>query len=509
MIRFTIPLTTPSLFYCIAMPKQAKLIHICLLVFSLLWPSVQSFAANNPNNPNIQNLPSLGDHTSGIISLAKERELGQGFLRSIRAQAPLVKDPVLQEYLELLIYRLASHSQLQDRRLDLVIIDNKTINAFAAPGGIVGINLGLFLFGETESEISAILAHELAHLSQRHFARGAEAGKKTGLISIAGLLAGLVLMATTGGEAGLAAITASNSLAQNNILRYSRGRETEADRVGIYTLIEAEMNPRAMAHMFERLSHASRFSGRNIPEFLRTHPVTKNRIADSYIQTESQPIKDYQPVLDFQLMRTRVLVRTAGPTIDIVAQMEDRLKTKDQVLLTAARYGVALAKAKKGQLDSSMRHILALREEYPEKITFVITEAELHMKAERFDSAIEVLQDALTISPNNYPLTMTYADALMKNRQASEAVRVLTDITTSRPNDKDAWYSLAEAQGLNRNTVGVHLARAEFFVLIGNFDQAIKQLGFAYPMVKDNFQKNARVQQRIEEIFLMKMKERH
>ena len=459
-----------------------------------------SHAANN------QNLPSVGDHTSGIISLAKEHEIGQGFLRSIRAQAPLVTDPVLQEYLELLIYRLASNSQLQDRRLDLVLINNKSLNAFAAPGGIVGINLGLFLYGETESEISAILSHELAHLSQRHFARGAEAGKKSSAVTIAGLLAGLVLMATTGSEAGLIAITASNSLAQNNILRYSRGRETEADRIGIETLIEAEMNPRAMAHMFERLSHASRFSGRNIPEFLLTHPVTKNRIADSYTQTERLPHKSFENNIDFQLMRAKVQVMTASATTDIVARMQDNLNTSNKIKASAARYGLALAQAKKGQLDNSMRNIVSLRQDHPNKIVFVVAEAELHIQAQRHDMAIAVIKDALVLTPNNYPLSMTYAEAAIKARKASEAVRVLTDVTTSRPNDHDAWYLLAEAHGLNGDTVGIHQARAEYFVLVGNYDQAIKQLGFAYPLVKDNFQQNARIQQRIEEIFAYKIK---
>ncbi|MFT7684965.1 MAG: putative Zn-dependent protease [Candidatus Azotimanducaceae bacterium] len=476
------------------------IIQSLILGWSLISLSVPITAANN------QNLPSLGDHTSGIISLVKERELGQDFLKSIRAQAPLVTDAVLQEYLELLIYRLSSYSQLQDRRLDLVIIDNKSINAFAAPGGIVGINLGLFLYGETESEIAAILAHELAHLSQRHFARGAEAGKKSNLVSMAGLLAGLVIMATTGSEAGLAAITASNSFAQNSMLRYSRSRETEADRVGIETLIEADMNPRAMAHMFERLSRASRFSGRNIPEFLLSHPVTKNRISDSYTQTERLPRKAFASSLDFQLMRARVQVMTASPTADIVAIMQDALSTTNKVKETAARYGLALAQSEKGQIDSSMRNIASLRHDYPDKIAFVVAEAELHIQAQRYDSAIAIIKEALILTPNNYPLTMTYADATMKANQASEAVRVLTDVITSRPNDKDAWYLLAEAHGLNGDTVGVHQARAEFFVLIGNYDQAIKQLGFAYPLIKDNFQQNARIQQRIEEIFAYKIK---
>ena len=250
-----------------------------LLGLCLLGSTQAIFAANNLN------LPSLGDHSSGIISLEQERTLGQHFLRSLRAGAPLVDDPILQEYLELLIYRLASHSQLQDRRLDLVIINNKTLNAFAAPGGIVGVNLGLFLTGESEAEISAILTHELAHVSQRHFARRTEASKKAGLANIAGLLAGLILIATSAGDAGMAAITTSQAVTQSEMLRYSRSREAEADRVGIDTLVEADLDPRAMAYMFERLNRSNRINGIDIPEFLLTHPVTKDRIADSYAQT--------------------------------------------------------------------------------------------------------------------------------------------------------------------------------------------------------------------------------
>ena len=123
-------------------------------------------------------MPTFGDRLSGTISIEKERKLGQQFLRSLRAQAPILDDPILQVYLEHLIYRLAVHSELEDKRIDLVLIKNQNINAFAAPGGIIGLHHGLFLYGETEHELSAILSHELAHLSQRHFARRLDESKK-------------------------------------------------------------------------------------------------------------------------------------------------------------------------------------------------------------------------------------------------------------------------------------------------------------------------------------------
>jgi predicted Zn-dependent protease len=186
------------------------MIRISLILSSILW--CLTLSAN-------QDLPTFGDSTSGIISLEQERRLGQQFLRSIRAQAPTLDDPVLQDFLEHLIYRLASHSQLEDRRLDIVIIRNGSLNAFAAPGGIVGVHHGLFRYAQTEHEMSAILSHELAHLSQRHFARRVAEGKKSAAINIAGLLAGVILAATAGGDAALAAFTGSQGLAQNQSLK--------------------------------------------------------------------------------------------------------------------------------------------------------------------------------------------------------------------------------------------------------------------------------------------------
>ena len=169
------------------------------------------------------------------------------------------------------------------------------LNAFAVPGGIVGVHHGLFFYAETEHELSAILTHELAHISQRHYARGVEQGKKTMAINIAGLLASIVLMTTVGSDAGMAALTATQGAGLSQQLRHSRAREAEADRVGITNLNKAEMDPRAMAYMFERLEQATRYNTDQIPEFLRSHPVTRLRIADAYNQTESYARKEFPP----------------------------------------------------------------------------------------------------------------------------------------------------------------------------------------------------------------------
>lgn len=475
------------------------------LLSLLLCASTCVFQAHAANK---QNLPQFGDATSGIVSLEQERVIGEGFLRSLRAQAPRVKDPLLQTYVEHLIYKLASYSQLEDRQLDLVIIDDNSLNAFAAPGGIVGINLGLFLIGETENEISSILAHELAHLSQRHFARGLESGRGAGLKNMAGLLAGIILMTTAGGSEGIAAISAGQGLAQSERLRYSRSREAEADRVGIYTLANADMDPRAMAYMFERLERANRFNSTRIPEFLLTHPVTKDRIADSYNQTRSFPQKVFPTSLDFQLMKARATVLANAGDTDLIPRLEAGLKNSDANIRAASQYGLVLATTSQGRVDAAQRRLNPLLAEYPGKIAFTLAQAQLHTEVERYSNAIDVLEKALLINLDNYELSMSYADNLMRNQQASAAVEVLQTLTKKRPTDVDLWYLLAEAHGLANDVIGVHEARAEYFVLIGNFDQAIKQLGYAMPLARDNFGLTARLRQRIDTIHNMRREQR-
>lgn len=447
-----------------------------------------------------QDLPSLGDSTSGIISLQQERLLGQKFLRSIRATTRTMDDPLMQDYLEHLIYRLASHSELSDKRLDMIIIKADSLNAFAAPGGIVGVNHGLFFYAETEHEISAILAHELAHLSQRHYARRQVSNKKAKAIGLAGLLAGIALMATTGSDAGLAAITSTQGYRQHEILKYSREREAEADRVGITTLAAADMDPYAMAYMFERLQAASRYSSASrIPEFLRTHPVTGSRISDAYNQSSKYPKKEHPLNLDYQLMRARAEAITSSD-LNLAKQFQAGLEDEDPVQRVANRYGLVLALTQEFDLDGARQHLGVLRRAYPYNIAFRIAEADIHLVADQTEDAIALLEEALVLSPDNYPLSVKCAKAFIAAGKAHAALDLLKPLSISRPNDDHVWYLLAEGYGLARNIPKVHETRAEFFVLNGNFGQAMKQLSYALRLVEDNFQRTAKIEKRMEEI---------
>ena len=170
-------------------------------------------------------LPVLGDSLSGIVSKQQEFQLGRTWLKVFRSRVREFDDPLMQQYLENLIYNLATYSELENPNIELVIVNNPTMNAFAVPGGVVGIHTGLFAYAENEDQMVSVLAHELAHLSQRHFARGLESRRNSSAATLAGLLTGLVLAATVGGDAGMAAMAATQAMTLENQLRYSRSNE--------------------------------------------------------------------------------------------------------------------------------------------------------------------------------------------------------------------------------------------------------------------------------------------
>ena len=303
-------------------------------------------------------LPSLGDASSAIVSPQQEHQLGRAWLSLLRGQVKQLNDPLLKDFVETSVYRLSETSQLNDRRLEFILIDSKELNAFAAPGGIVGVNGGLFFNAETEGEYIGVLAHELAHLSQRHFARGVEAQQRMQLPMMAALLAGIVIAASGAGDAGIAAIAGSQAAAIQEQRRFSRQNEQEADRIGIINMEKAGYDPRNMPTMFERLMRQYRFDARP-PEFLLTHPVSESRIADTRNRAEQAAKGGKEDSLWYQLMRARVQLHyedTPG-----LAAKRFRAQLDENANALPARYGLALAQVKAGQLNEARENLKLLQ----------------------------------------------------------------------------------------------------------------------------------------------------
>lgn len=450
-------------------------------------------------------LPSLGDGSSSLFSQSQEHTLGRAWLSAFRSQVKTIDDPLMQVYIEQLIYKLASHSELQDRRLEVVIVDNPTMNAFAVPGGVIGVHSGLFLFADTEAQLASVLGHELAHLSQRHFVRGLEARQRASIPTMAGLLASIVLAATAGGDAGIAAMTATQAAALQNQLRYSRQNEQEADRIGMDTLVAAGYDPNAAPAMFDNMQQALRYAGQRPPEFLLTHPLTENRIADTRNRARQYPQKIYTDTLDYQLLRARAELQLTPRSDEAVKRFRSQVQSSDNRRPEASRYGLALAYTRGGRYAEASEALAPLLANEPNRLEYVIARADIEIGLGELDTARQRLQRALAINPSNHPLTMAYANALLKSHMPQQAEALLQEHVKRRPTDPAVWYLLAEVHGLAGNIVGVHQARAEYFVLNGVLDRAIQQLGYALPLVKHDRISEARIQERIRQIQQLKI----
>ncbi|MCY1402328.1 Beta-barrel assembly-enhancing protease [compost metagenome] len=464
---------------------------------NLLRPTLLTLACFLASPVMADDLPSLGDSSSSIVSPEQEHQLGRAWLSLLRGQVPQLDDPQLKDYVESSVYRLAETSQLQDRRLEFVLLNSPQLNAFAAPGGIIGVNGGLFLYAPTEAEYASVLAHELAHLSQRHFARGVEAQQRMQVPVMAAMLAGIVAAAAGAGDAGMAAIMSTQAAAIQEQRRFSRQNEQEADRIGLLNLEKAGYDPRAMPRMFERLMRQYRYDAKP-PEFLLTHPVTENRIADTRNRAEQLPPGGVENSLRYQLMRARVQLmfeETPG-----IAAKRFRAMLDEDPKLDAARYGLAIAQIKGGQLNQARDNLAPLLAKAPNEIVYNLGQVDLDITANRLAEAQQRVERLLSQYPSNYPLKQMRSDLLLKQNRPKEAEKVLDGLLKSRPNDPDVWYQVAEVRGLAGNTIGLHQARAEYFALVGEFDQAIEQLGFAKRRASGNFPLAARIDARQQEL---------
>ena len=459
-----------------------------------------TLAIGSPAGAQELKLPNLGESSTSMFSAEFEYQLGRAWLRIFRSQVPTVDDPLLHDYLEHLIYLLVTHSQLEDRRVEVVIVDSPQINAFAVPGGVIGINNGLLLYAQTEDELVTVLSHEIAHLSQRHFSRGVEFQQRNQPLALAAMLASFVLLVTVGGDAGMAGLAATQAAGQDSALRYSRTNEQEADRVGMQTLVAAGFDPHAAPTMFERMMQASRYSSsERIPEFLRTHPLSENRIADTRNRARQYPKTEPAISLDYQLMRARVANELATSPEEAVQKFRSELEGTPRST-EAATYGLVLALTAANNPDEAALELDGIWSKSPERIEYIIADAEIDMVRNKPGKAVRALADRLKLTPGNHALTMTYAKALMMNEQPHIAEEVLQDQSKIKPNDPGLWYLLAEVQGLSGDIIGLHQSRAEYFILNGNLDQAQKQLQYALKLTRVDYLTSAKINQRLVDI---------
>ena len=437
-------------------------------------------------------LPELGDRVSGAVSNSEERLIGKEFLKQIYSQAPLISDPLIQEYTELLVYRLSEYSEVSDRRFTVLLIDDDTLNAFAAPGGVIGVNGGLFLSADNEGQFASVISHELAHLSQRHFARSVLNNQDRNVASSLTIISSIALALITNNPN---AIAVGPAFLQTQNLRYSRLFEKEADRVGFANLVRAGYNPKSMGEMFENMNSLRKLSGETPPEFLLTHPLSSSRISDALNASEGLSVEGTKKdSLEYSLIKSRLNVfyeKIPSRSIRFYKSKLDDQSSDTNI------YGLSLAYSVNNKPEESLELINLLIKKYPKNLFLNSSKVEILTRAKKYEDAMWLANEYLQISPKNYPLTIIKAKLLLEMGNFTQSEEIIRDQLIRRNEDPQLWFLLSEIQRNGKNIIGYHQSRAEYFLLLGQNEQALAQLEFALNLTKNNFQISERIMNQI------------
>jgi predicted Zn-dependent protease len=440
-------------------------------------------------------LPELGDRVSGAVSSDEEKAIGEMFLQQVYSNAPLISDPIIFEYTEHLIYRLSEYSQVKDRYFKILLIDDDSLNAFAAPGGIIGVNGGLFLYSDNEGQFSSVLAHELAHLSQRHFARNVLKSQDSNLASALVMVSSIAIALISNNPNAMAV---GPAILQSQSLRYSRLFEKEADRVGFANLVKAGYHPESMGEMFENMNEIRRLSGDLPPEFLLTHPLSSSRISDAFNAAENLPTEGTKKnSLEFSLIKARLEIYYENIFQNSVRKFRERV---NQDPTESNLYGLALAHQKNNNYEESLELINKLISSYPKNLVLNNTKVDFLFESGKYEDALVHVNKFLEISPRNYPLSISKSKILLSMERYFESEEIIRDQLLRKNNNPDLWLLLSEIQRSSKNIIGYHQSRAEYFLLLGQNERALNQLEFALKLTQNNFQVSERIMTKMVEI---------
>lgn len=423
-------------------------------------------------------LPSIGDSTGSFFSPEYERRLGQAFLNHVRKQADIIDDPEIETYVQSVGYRLVANSDNNTQAFTFFVLNDPLINAFAAPGGIVGINAGTIINSDNEHELAGVVAHEIAHVTQKHMARSAEMQSKLSLPMMAAML-GAILVATQNPDAGMAAITAIQGGVAQAQINFTRHNEEEADRVGMQLLERADFDPFGMPGFFEKLQKNSRYFAQ-APEFLRSHPLTTNRIADSQARAAAVPRKDkYTQSASYALVRAKLIVGTFRNPAEAVKHFQNELARVENVDPDGVlRYGLAMALLEDKQYDGARDLIGGLLAQQPENSSFLLAAAEVEARQNRFADAIRIYEHAEKLYPDYRPLVLNFSRTLLQSGNPARALVLLEKYGKYAEPDLTYYDYLTRAEAESGNPVEAGMANAEYYYLSGETRVAIERLRY-------------------------------
>ena len=440
-------------------------------------------------------LPDLGDTSSGSLSAHYERELGQEMVREIRRSLADFEDVQTRDYIRAMGARLSSQSAL-GADFSFFVLKDPSVNAFALPGGFVGVNTGLILATRDEHALAAVMGHEIAHVTQKHLARSFQLAERLSLPAAAAMLAGLLL----GGEAGQAAATAAMGGIMQKQIGFTRNNEEEADSIGLQYLVRAGYDPQGMVRMFETLQNATRFYGSGPPEFLRTHPIHTNRIADAQALTQRYPKRSPASGKAFHLIRARIQVLTAAHLPTLLKEVDGRLNSGQTTHEESDRYARALILHRLSRLDEARTELEGLLKRDEGQPAYQLAMADVEAAARQPERAVARLRRLHRQHPEEASVNFALAEILGLAGQSAEAAKLMLAYTREHGDDADAWRVLARAQSDSGQRAAAHASLAEYHYHLGELEPAIQQLEQAVKLPAGDFYESSRIEARLREL---------
>lgn len=447
-----------------------------------------------------QALPDLGSVGDVVLSPQTERRLGESIVRDIRFREPTyLDDPEIVDYLAKLGAKLTQANPAARQDFEFFAMRDAVVNAFALPGGFVGVNTGLINLADTESELASVLAHEIAHVSQRHIAR--MLGQEQQLqMPVLAAIAAAILLGRAHPDLASGAVVAAQAGAVQSSLSYSRDFEREADRVGLQTLEAAGFDPRAMAAFFEKLQRSMRVADDgSVPGWLRTHPMTVERIADAQNKAAAMPYRQHPDSLDFHLVRAK-LRADAGEPASAVARFRDSVREQRYGAEAGARYGLAAALLRAGKAGEAAAEVARLRSLGAASPMIDMLDARVKQAAGERGAALALLAKAVERYPESRALAYAHVSALQAEGRNDAALTALREALRLQPRDARLYTLQAQSYAALGKRLLQHQAQGEAYALQGSLPAAIEQLQIARTAGDGDFYQLSMVDARLKEL---------
>lgn len=442
-------------------------------------------------------LPDLGDVSATVLSPLQEQAIAEQILRQVAVSPDVIRDPEISDYIEALGNRLASNGPDKRQKFYFFVVQDPTINAFAMPGGVIGVHTGLMLSANTESELAGVLGHEIGHVTQRHLARMLASQKYDMFKNMAGLALAL-LLARSNPQLATGAATTVSALGVQSQLDYTREHEREADRIGLQILDSGGFDVRGMPSFFQVMQRGTRFEG-SAPSFLRTHPLTSERIADVSNRVEQMRYRQVVDSIDFHFVRAKLRANNGSPESAII-QFEQNIQERRFPNEAAEHYGLAVAHMRKNAFAKTEAELNWLKNNTAPNAMIENLSARLEVAKNRPQQAQQQYAAALARFPDSRALIYGYAEHFIAIRQPDNAVKLILAKQGQYPEDAYFYDLLAKAYSMQKKSLLSHQALSEAYYRKYDLKRAIEQMDLATKANDGDFYQQSIVEARLKEL---------